>query len=134
MTSNKTPIVAIVLSSLVLFGAVSVTTAAPDQKGKKTKPAKPAAGAPTKEMIAAGKKIYDANGCGACHMVGDKGGKLGPDLTHIGADKKWSAAKLTAVIRDPKKELKTEKMPAYPADKISDKEIKTLVAYLGSLK
>ena len=133
MISNKKPIAAIALSSLVLFGAVSMTTAAPGQKGKKPA-AKPASGAPSKEAIAAGAKIYKANGCAACHKIGDAGGALGPDLSKIGADKKWPAAKLEAVIRDPKKAIKSEKMPAYPADKISDKELKSLVAYLGSLK
>ncbi len=133
MYSTKTPFIAIALSCLVLLGAASITEATPGQKGKK-KPAAGASSAPTKAQIDAGKKIYDANGCGACHMVGDKGGKLGPELSHIGSDKKWPAARLVAVVRDPKKTLKTEKMPAYGADKINEKELKSLVTYLGSLK
>jgi putative heme-binding domain-containing protein len=33
----------------------------------------------------AGAKVYDSNGCAACHAVGGQGGFVGPDLTDIGA-------------------------------------------------
>ena len=132
MLTNKTQIFAIGLSTLVLLAAANITGAAPNQKSKKA--SAKALAAPTKAQIEAGRKIYDAGGCGACHLVGDKGGKTGPELTHIGADKKWSAARLAQVVRDPKKVLQTAKMPAYGTDKISDKDLKTLVAYVGSLK
>jgi mono/diheme cytochrome c family protein len=126
MRANSSSILAAGLSALVLLGAVSMTAAAPGQKGKK---AAPAAG-----NAAAGSKVYMANGCSACHAIGDKGGKTGPALTKIGADKKWTAAKLTTAVRDPKKLDPKAKMPAYGPDKINDKDLKNLVAYLQSLK
>lgn len=132
MYSTKSPFFAIALSGLAFLVAASVTQATPTQKSKK-KPAA-ASAAPSKATIDAGKKVFMANGCGACHVVAEKATKMGPDLTHIGSDRKWPAARLAAVIRDPKKELKSEKMPAYGPDKISDKDLKSLVAYLGSLK
>jgi mono/diheme cytochrome c family protein len=134
MRSSTSSILAAGLSAVVLLGAVSMTAAAPGQKGKK--PAKPAKGAHAAAAgnAAAGSKVYMANGCSACHAIGDKGGKTGPALTKIGADKKWTAAKLTTAVRDPKKLDHDAKMPAYGPDKINDKELKNLVAYLQSLK
>jgi len=37
-------------------------------------------------VIAAGKSVFDANGCGRCHAVGGQGGGRAPDLSHEGAD------------------------------------------------
>lgn len=134
MQSRIFSALAVALSSLVLFSAVTMTTAAPQGK-KKPQGKKPAPTAPNaKAAIAAGKKIYDANSCGACHLVSGKGGSFGPELTHIGSNKEWPADKLSAVVRDPKKVLNSEKMPANGKDKISDKDLKSLVAYLQSLK
>lgn len=127
MRTNTSSILAAGLSAVVLLGAVTMTAAAPVQKGKKAAPA--AAG-----NAAAGSKVYMANGCSACHAIGDKGGKTGPALSKIGADKKWTAAKLTTAVRDPKKLDPKAKMPAYGADKINDKDLKNLVAYMQSLK
>jgi len=114
------------ISSVVLIGAVTFAVAAHGQKGK--------APAPSKADITAGSKVFMANGCTACHVIGDKGGKTGPELTKIGADKKWPPSKLSAVVRDPKKLNTAAKMPAYGPDKITDKELKTLVAYMQSFK
>lgn len=49
---------------------------------------------------AAGKAIYQGKGgCGGCHMVGGAGGKMGPDLTLIGAMR--SPGNLRTSIVDP---------------------------------
>lgn len=32
-----------------------------------------------------GKSLFFRNACAACHRIGDAGGRIGPDLTHIGA-------------------------------------------------
>lgn len=126
---------ALALSGLVLFGAMCVSTTlaeAQQKKGKTTQgKTKPAAGASAAD-IAAGKKLYEGNGCIACHMIGDKGGKTGTNLTHIGKTKK--ADWIAEVIRDPKKANKESSMPAYGEDKISAKELKQLSGYLASLK
>ena len=122
---------ALVLCGATLFVAVAVTSAAPGQKKKPSKLAPSAA--PTAADIAKGRKIYEANGCKACHVVGeDKGGKTGPELTHVAKTRKpdW----MSAQVRDPKKFDPKSAMPAYGADKIDDKQLKTLVAYMSSLK
>ena len=130
MTSRIKFLSASFICSVTLISAISLTAAMP--QGKKKPVSKTAA--PTKVMLESGAKLALNNGCTACHMIGDKGGKTGPDLSHIGSDKKWTAAKLIAVIRTPKVVLKSDKMPAYPADKISDKDMKSLLAYLQSNK
>jgi cbb3-type cytochrome oxidase cytochrome c subunit len=60
------------------------------------------------------------------------GGKTGPDLSKVGARRKpdW----LMVQIRDPKKNDHDSPMPAYDEEKINAKDLKALVAYLGSLK
>jgi cytochrome c2 len=126
MRSTTSSIIAAGLSAVVLLGAVTMTSAAPGQKSKK-------AAAPSGDA-AHGSKVYMANGCTACHPIGENGGKTGPALTKIGADKKWPASKLSAYVRDPKKANPTAKMPAYGPDKINDKDLKDLTAYLTSLK
>jgi cbb3-type cytochrome oxidase cytochrome c subunit len=128
---RSTKLVAALAVCAAALLAVGVTSNA---SGQKKKPAKAAAsGAPSAADIAKGRKIYEANGCKACHVVGeDKGGKTGPDLTHVAKTRKpdW----MSAQIRNPKKFDPKSAMPAYPADKIADAQLKTLVAYMSSLK
>jgi len=51
-----------------------------------------------------GKELfYGATGCGTCHMVNGKGGRLGPDLTSTGASR--SVEYLTDSLRNPSKRL-----------------------------
>ena len=88
MTSRIKFLSAAFMASITLISAISLTSAAP--QGKKKKHAAPTA-APTKEMIEAGSKLAVSNGCTACHMIGDKGGKTGPDMSHIGKNAKCSA-------------------------------------------
>ena len=114
---------ALLVTGTVLFGAITLAGAVPDKKSKKPTPA---------ASTADGKKVYDAQGCAACHVVGDKGGKTGPELTHIGKTKK--APDLEKVVRDPKKVNPKALMPAYGEDKIDAKKLKALVAYMLSLK
>jgi cytochrome c oxidase subunit 2 len=125
MSLYKQMALGLTLASLVLIGSASFTAAAAD------KAKKPAAG-PSKAMVDAGKKVYMANGCAACHKIKDQGGATGPELTKVG--KTWKPAKLALVVRDPKKLKKDSLMTAYPPDKISEKELRNLVAYLSSLK
>lgn len=115
---------------VALFGigsVVSVSTVSAQTKKKKPAPI-------AKGNAEKGKKIFLESGCLACHKAEGKGGVTGPDLSGIGKNAKWTDAKMTAVIRDPKKVLKSEKMPAYPVDKISAKDLADLLAYTHTLK
>lgn len=127
MSLHKKIAVVVALGGAVLMGSASLTLAGPGQKGKK-----PAAGGASKAMVDAGKKVYTSGGCAACHKIGGKGGATGPDLTHVG--KTWKQDKLATAVRTPKKLKADAKMPAYGTDRINDKDLKSLVAYLSSLK
>ena len=64
----------------------------------------PAAGAPVAGNLAEGQKIFSGDGnCSLCHMVGGKGGRVGPDLTTVGSRR--SPIFLAEKIRDPNKHL-----------------------------
>ena len=85
---------------------------------------------PDKSQIQLGKDIYEKNRCDLCHKIGDKGGAVDPELTHVGSkrDFLW----LEKQIKDPKVHKADTQMPAYP--QISEGEIRALVNYLMSLK
>lgn len=57
--------------------------------------------------IAMGQRIYSSNGCANCHRIAGEGGRLGPDLTKVGAAR--SAAFLRQSITDPDAQVE----PAY---------------------
>ena len=54
---------------------------------------------------AKGKQIFESVGCSKCHMVNGSGGRLGPDLSRVGAAR--SAAYMIESVREPDKELST---------------------------
>ncbi len=92
--------------------------------------AKPTAVALKEKPQILGKKVYDQNRCDICHKIGDKGGAIGPDLTHVGSrrDPAWLATQ----IRDPKSKNPNTQMP--PFTQIQEGEMGALVDYLTSLK
>jgi putative heme-binding domain-containing protein len=62
----------------------------------------PGSAAPERGDAARGEQIYwarDKGNCGQCHMIGARGGRLGPNLTRIGAAR--SVAALEREIRQP---------------------------------
>ena len=72
-----------------------------------------------------GKMVVAQSGCLACHKIGENGGTLGPDLTHIG-DRVLPGA-IRRTLDNP-----TSPMPSFrdlPAKKKND-----LVAFLSSLR
>ena len=76
----------------------------------------------------AGKTVYFGKGfCANCHMVGGEGGRLGPDLTRIGAMR--SMEDLRESIRDPSANFRTRTILDRPW---TNYEPVTLVAADGS--
>ena len=78
-----------------------------------------------KPQTLSGKNVYNQYRCDLCHKIGEKGGAIGPDLTHVGSkkDSLWLARQ----IRDPKSHNPNTQMPPFP--QISEGEIQALVDY-----
>lgn len=56
--------------------------------------------------LAHGKRVYDSNGCAACHRIGDAGSNYGPELTRIGAAR--SPEYIRQSIADPSADIPQE--------------------------
>lgn len=134
ISNNKA--VTTMMLGLSVFGSLMFGTAfAAPPKGKKP----PAKGTPKKDTakkdgpaaIAAGKKVYEAQSCNGCHAIAGEGGKNGPELTKVAADPKHTPKWLEEAVVNPTAHKST--MPSY-SDKVKDKDLTNLVAYLGSLK
>ncbi len=89
---------------------------------------------------AAGKKVYAANGCGACHTFKPAGSKgtIGPALTKVRltADAKRAKQPLTTFIRmsivKPKAFVAKGYKPVMPSfAKLSKKQLDDLVAFIA---
>jgi mono/diheme cytochrome c family protein len=139
--SGVKKVCAMMIAGLTLFGSLmvssTVTVAAP-QKSKKppTKKAptkKPSKKPDTKALVAAGKKVYDSNGCSACHAIAGKGGTSGPELTKTAADPKHDAKFFKTAIVDPKADSPDSAMPSYE-ETVKGKDLEGLIAYMQSLK
>jgi nitric oxide reductase subunit C len=92
---------------------------------------------PPKPMVASavtsvtpGEAVYKAQGCSACHSISGVGGKVGPDLSHVGKmhDSEWIGEQL----RNPKSHNPQSIMPSFA--KLSGKDIEDLAHYLAGLR
>jgi mono/diheme cytochrome c family protein len=135
-----------IVATLVLFaatlGAVEVFAKEPKEEAKAgetvkepgttTQAAQPPP-APQGDP-AAGKAVFEAQGCGACHTFAPAGanGQVGPDLDT--ALKGKNAAFVRESIVDPNKEIAKgfppNVMPQDFGQKLSDKQLNDLVAFL----
>jgi mono/diheme cytochrome c family protein len=122
---------ALLLGGMALSSLLVLTTAFA-KPPKKAPPKKPTT-TKSKVDIAAGKKIYLAQMCAACHKIGEEGGQGGPELTKFGAETKHDAKWIAAQIKNPKSHKEDSTMPPYE-DKIKGKDLDNLVGYLLSLK
>lgn len=70
-----------------------------------------------------GELVYQQNGCSSCHMIGGKGGKMGPDLSRVGE---------TRTLPDSYRQhmVNAHKPPVV----LIDHDMDDLIAYLQSLK
>ena len=88
-----------------------------------------------------GARLFEANGCNACHTVRGAGpaGRIGPDLTHFGARPTLAAGILpmtthnvAAFIRHPEQTKPGVRMPAFP--QLTPAEATAIARYLEGLK
>jgi mono/diheme cytochrome c family protein len=116
--------------------AQPTTPAQATSSGASTSTAAPAApqGDP-----AAGKQLFAANGCGACHTYKPAGatGKVGPDLDNLPADaRKANRGSLAAYVAESIKNPGAYVVPGFPNGvmpnfgTLGDKKIADLVAFL----
>jgi len=83
----------------------------------------------TSQSVLAGRILYDKNGCGACHSIQGRGGKIAPELTHVGS--KRDADWLLRHFKDPQSVSPGSIMPKVA---LQDNELKELTDYMLSLK
>ena len=116
--------VAMGLAAIVVVGVLGLTFlgASGTPAGSVTIP--PTEGMTTGQL--AGLKVFNEEGCTACHQIHGVGGHTGPDLSRAGF--RWEPADMEKQIVTPK----NEKMPAY--DKLGQEKIDALLEYLTSLK
>lgn len=90
---------------------------------------------------AAGKKVYNANGCGSCHTFKPAGsaGKIGPPLNkaRLAADAKRAKQPVKRFIRTsivaPKKYVAPGYKPVMPSySKLTRKQLDDLVAFIAT--
>jgi ubiquinol-cytochrome c reductase cytochrome b subunit len=77
-----------------------------------------------------GREVYEAQGCGACHVIKGEGGAAGPELSRVGGarDQDW----LKRFIKDPQRVKADSPMP--DSKELPEEELGALVRYLASLK
>jgi mono/diheme cytochrome c family protein len=84
-------------------------------------------------LIAAGQSVFASNNCARCHAIGGQGGRMGPDLSRVGAEAGHTPQWLVDHVRNPKAHTPSSRMPSFQG-KISDQNLLALGAYLASLK
>jgi ubiquinol-cytochrome c reductase cytochrome b subunit len=77
-----------------------------------------------------GREVYEAQGCGACHMIRGEGGAAGPDLSRIGSIRDEDS--LRRFIKDPQSVKPGSPMP--DSKGLADESLKAIARYLASLK
>ncbi len=85
---------------------------------------------PAGKGVAAGRKLFQSEGCAGCHKVNGQGGTMGPELsgaTLKGKTRKWLADQ----IRNPKSHNPNSIMPAF--SQLSKNQVNALVDYLMGL-
>ncbi len=95
-------------------GASSVASAPPNDKTPEAMP---------------GGKLYQSDGCAACHGQGGTGTRRAPALVDVGS--KFSSLQLTALLRTPTTAMTAGGMPPVPGNTAA---LASLVAYVRSLR
>jgi nitric oxide reductase subunit C len=77
-----------------------------------------------------GESVFKTQGCSACHTLNGMGGKVGPDLTHVGSrrSREW----IEEQIENPKSHFPDSIMPSFA--KLPEKDREALADYLSGLK
>jgi ubiquinol-cytochrome c reductase cytochrome b subunit len=119
--------VATVLMTVVMIATLWVAGAnSPWSPDFNAKPLSPSVVGATNGPVFIGAQLFQAKGCLNCHLIGNDGGKRGPDLTNV-ADR-LSKDQMTLKIANG-----GVNMPAYAAN-LTPAEMDALIAFLQSRK
>lgn len=134
MSLVKSKAISTALVGLGIFAALQVTAGC-NQSGGGASTNSSASGstASDTDLTVAGKTVYDSNGCQRCHALNGQGGRMGPDLSHVGADSSHTPQVIADYVKNPKAKNPSSRMPGFEG-KISDKDLLALGTYLASLK
>jgi mono/diheme cytochrome c family protein len=121
------------LSLLVITGCVSCAKSTESDPGSGQENPSSSTAQSSATLIAAGKTVFDANGCARCHALNGQGGRQGPELTHVGAESEHTSDWIVAHVKNPRMHNPRSRMPSFEG-KINDKDLLALGAYLSSLK
>lgn len=124
-------------ASGTVVAAATPSPALPSSPPKEEKPAAPALVATSVKTSAlpgaadtsAGREMFKARACSACHGEGGVGTQRGPSLLGISA--KLSASQITNLLQHPTARMQAGGMPPITA---SDQDLSALVAYIRSRK
>lgn len=116
--------IAMALTSLVVIAVVGLTFIGATATPAGTAQVPPTDGMSPAEL--AGLRVYNEQGCSACHEIRGIGGHTGPGLTRAGF--RWDREAILRQLVTPK----DDRMPAY--DGLEGKQLDDLVTYLTSLK
>ena len=83
----------------------------------------------TDPAVEQGRRLYVKLGCSGCHQIHGEGNAVGPDLSYVGDSRE--ADWLIRHFKDPQVVVPGSIMPGY---KLIDQELKSLTAYMLSLK
>ena len=74
-------------------------------------------------------KVKSPYGCVACHRIGEEGGEVGPELSHVGSRlrTRW----IYHWIRDPMRWVPGVRMPNF---KMTEEDLRAITAYLSELQ
>ena len=82
-----------------------------------------------RKAVLQGKSLYKKLGCSACHKIGEQGGIVGPELTHV--SKRLNSEWIYRFLISPQHMLADVTMPNYG---LNSKKALSLASYLHSLK
>jgi mono/diheme cytochrome c family protein len=105
------------------LGLSPLVAAGPEEGG-------PGGGGPSGSRAKGKRLFFTTAACSGCHMIGNRGGRLGPDLTHVGSSREeaWIAAK----IYNPRLGNPQTIMPSAEELGLTDANVADLAAYLAS--
>lgn len=81
------------------------------------------------DIVSEGERLFRAQGCYGCHIVGRFGTPIGPNLSHIGG--KYPQTYLARWLSDPEAQRPNAHMPKL---ELAPDEVQALAAYLASLQ